>query len=206
MKVLYTGFILLIFIPGVLLIQNEETATLVDVAEQSSMFSLDIRYATNANFLNEPLYDCAKCLLLPEVAKAVMDANYYFCDRGYKIKFFDCYRPLSVQKKMWNKVPNPIYVADPSKGSVHNRGAAVDLTLITLDGEPINMGTDYDFFGRAAHIDNFNLPAEVLANRKLLQEGMLQFGFATIQSEWWHFNFRNKSGAPILDDPFPCEN
>lgn len=175
---------------------NKTTSSLVDVAKLSSMFYLDIRYATINNFLEESLYDCAKCLLLPEVAEAVINASYYFCDRGYSIQFFDCYRPLSVQKKMWKKVPNPIYVADPAKGSVHNRGAAVDLTLVTLEGETVDMGTDYDFFGRAAHIDNYNLPREVLANRKILQEGMLQFGFTTIQSEWWHFNYKNKSGAP----------
>lgn len=204
MKVLYT-LIILSSLLCILLFQNKETASLVDLEEVSSLFSMEIRYATDANFLNEPLYDCAKCLLLPEVAEAVMNANYYFCDRGYKIKIFDCYRPLSVQKKMWEKVPNPIYVADPAKGSAHNRGAAIDLTLVTLEGTPLDMGTNYDFFGRAAHTNNFNLPKQVLTNRKLLQEGMLQFGFATIQSEWWHFNYKNKTAAPILDFPFPCE-
>lgn len=152
------------------------------------------------------LYDCAKCLLLPEVAKAIINTKYYFCDRGNKIKIFDCYRPLSVQKQMWKKVPNLIYVADPAKGSVHNSGAALDLTLVTLEGEDIDMGTDYDFFGRAAHTDNFKLPEQVLENRKLLQEGMKAFDFSTIQSEWWHLNFLSKSHSPILDFPFDCEN
>lgn len=185
---------------------DKQTKTnLVDITQLSSMFYLDIRYATDNNFLKEPLYDCAKCLLLPEVAEAVIHANYYFCDRGYALQFFDCYRPLSVQKQMWEKVPNPIYVADPATGSVHNRGAAVDLTLVTLKGDSIDMGTDYDFFGRKAHIDNFNLPEEVLNNRKMLQEGMMQFGFATIQSEWWHFNYTKKSGAPVRDAPLPCQ-
>lgn len=169
------------------------------------MFQRDIRYATANNFLKEPLYACAKCLLLPEVAEAVVNASYYFCDRGYALKLFDCYRPLSVQKQMWKKVANPTYVANPAIGSVHNRGAAVDLTLVTLDGEIVDMGTDYDFFGRAAHIDNLNLSKEVLRNRKILQEGMLQFGFVIIQSQWWHFNYQNKSGAPIMDTPLPCQ-
>ncbi|MEX0995473.1 MAG: M15 family metallopeptidase [Flavobacteriaceae bacterium] len=205
MKVSMVPFILLFFLPYASICQNKEVLILVDIEDHSSMFTLDIRYASENNFLNESLYKCAKCLLLPEVAEALINANYYFCDRGYQIKLFDCYRPLSVQKKMWKKVPNPIYVADPAKGSVHNRGAAVDLTLVTLDGKHLDMGTDYDFFGRKAHIDNFNLPEEVLANRKLLQEGMSQFGFATIQSEWWHFNYKNKSGAPILDAPLSCQ-
>jgi len=202
---LFLSFLLFLLTPTATLCQNKATSAVVEIENQSSMYSLDIRYATANNFLKEPLYECAKCLLLPEVAEALTNANYYFCDRGFKIKLFDCYRPLSVQKKMWTKVPNPIYVADPSKGSVHNRGAAVDLTLVTLDEEPIDMGTDYDFFGRAAHIDNYNLPNDVLENRSLLQEGMKQFGFATIQSEWWHFNYTNKSGAPVLDVPLSCE-
>lgn len=179
--------------------------SLTEISKDDVLFQFDIRYASTDNFLNEILYNCEKCYLLPEVAKELINASYYFCDRGYTIKLFDCYRPLSVQKLMWEKVPNPIYVADPAKGSVHNRGAAVDLTLVTFEGEPIDMGTDYDFFGRAAHIDNFNLPKEVLANRKILQEGMLQFGFATIQSEWWHFNYKKKSGAPVMDTPLACD-
>tara|TARA_R110000850_G_scaffold80862_1_gene173499 strand:+ start:43396 stop:44019 length:624 start_codon:yes stop_codon:yes gene_type:complete len=204
-KTLLLPFCFLLLLVGFTNSSNQTQTPLVDITQFSSMFYLDIRYATDNNFLKEPLYECAKCLLLPEVAEAVINANYYFCDRGYAIKFFDCYRPLSVQKQMWEKVPNPIYVADPARGSVHNRGAAVDLTLVTLGREPVDMGTDYDFFGRAAHIDNFNLPEEVLANRKILQEGMLQFGFATIQSEWWHFNYKNKSGAPVMDASLSCQ-
>jgi D-alanyl-D-alanine dipeptidase len=185
---------------------SQSLSKLVDMNVNSQMFVMDIRYATTNNFTKEVLYECSICLLLPEVAEAITNANYYFCDRGYKIKFFDCYRPLSVQKKMWEKVPNTIYVADPARGSVHNRGAAVDLTLVTLDGKEIDMGTDYDFFGRAAHTNNFNLPEEVLKNRKLLQDGMIKFGFSTIQSEWWHFNYLPKSRSPILDIPFDCES
>lgn len=204
-KTLLLPFCSLLLYTGFSTSKNQIENLLVDITELSSMFYLDIRYATSNNFLKEPLYDCTKCLLLPEVAEAVINANYYFCDRSYALKFFDCYRPLSVQKQMWKKVPNPIYVADPVIGSVHNRGAAVDLTLVTLEGEPVDMGTDYDFFGRKAHIDNFNLPEEVIANRKVLQEGLLQFGFATIQSEWWHFNYKNKSGAPVMDAQLPCQ-
>lgn len=181
-------------------------SNLVDVGQDTAFFELDIRYATSSNFTEEVLYDCAKCLLLPEVAQAIINANYYFCDRGYKIKFFDCYRPLSIQKIMWKKVPNPIYVADPKKGSVHNRGASIDLTIVTLEGKELDMGSDYDYFGRASHTDFYELPKTVLENRKLLQEGVKAFGFSTIQSEWWHFSFLPKSNSPVLDIPFDCKN
>ena len=129
---------------------------LVDIASLSTEFSYEIRYATPNNFIGETLYDCAVCLLQPEVAKALVSANDYFCELGYRIKLYDCYRPLDVQKKMWAKVPRPTYVANPyGKGSIHNKGAAVDITLETIDGCFLDMGSDYDFFGRAAHIDNY---------------------------------------------------
>ena len=80
------------------------------------------------------MYDCAECFLRLKTVKALIMANDKFIKKGYKIKLFDCYRPLDIQKKMWALVPNPEYVADPAKGSIHNRGGAVDITLVTLDG------------------------------------------------------------------------
>ncbi len=179
---------------------------LVDVSTLVSEFDYEIRYATAQNFMEEPLYDCAKCLLRPEVAAALLKANQFFCEKGYKIKLFDCYRPLEVQKKMWGKVPNAAYVANPYNGaSIHNRGAAVYLTLVTLEGCPLDMGTDYDFFGRKAHIDHTKLPEAVLQNRKLLLEGMQKFGFQPIRTEWWHFSFQKNYQYPILNTPLPCD-
>lgn len=172
----------------------------------SEEFFYEIRYATPDNFIGETLYDCPKCLLRPEVAEAILKANQYFCEKGYLIKFYDCYRPLDVQKKMWAKVPKSSYVGNPyGNGSVHNKAAAVDLTLVTLDGCYIEMGSDYDFFGRAAHIDNYNFSEEILANRKLLFEGMRKFGFKTIRTEWWHFSFRRTYGYKTLNTPLPCD-
>lgn len=169
-------------------------------------FSYDIRYATSNNFLEEAFYECATCYLRTEVAQALREANHYFCEQGYKILLYDCYRPVSAQKKMWAVYPNPQYVANPyGSGSIHNRGAAVDLTLVKLDGTPVNMGTDYDFFGKEAHIDNKDLPDEVLKNRKILQTGMRLFGFETIRTEWWHFNYKKNYSYPIIDFDFPCE-
>jgi D-alanyl-D-alanine dipeptidase len=182
-----------------------QTALLTNIEDLSSTFTLDMRYATTNNFLEEKLYDCGSCLLLPETAKALNQANHYFNAMGYRIKIWDCYRPLDVQVKMFAKVPNPMYVADPKEGSIHNRGGAVDLTLETLDGKELDMGTDHDHFGREAHIDNFDLPEVVLNNRKILETGMKQFGFQTIQSEWWHFNHSSASGEPVMNEPLPCE-
>ena len=184
--------------------QNQKD--LVDLEDISKEFSYEIRYATPNNFIGETLYDCAKCLLRPEVAQALLEANQYFCELGYRIKIYDCYRPLDVQKKMWAKVPGPTYVGNPyGNGSVHNRGAAVDMTLETLEGCYVEMGSDYDFFGKEAHIDNYNFPAETLTNRKLLFDGMAQFGFAPIRTEWWHFSFRKNRSYSVMNTPLPCD-
>ena len=153
-----------------------------------------------------PLYECGVCMLQVSVAEALIDANQYFCERGYKIKIYDCYRPLDIQKKMWEKVPNEIYVANPyDGGSVHNRGAAVDITLVTLEDCFVDMGTDYDYFGREAHIDFEGHSKAILSNRKLLSEGMKLFGFNTIQSEWWHFSYRKNNSYSIMNIPLPCD-
>ncbi len=179
---------------------------LVNLEKLSTEFSYEIRYATPNNFIGETLYDCPKCLLRPEVAGALLQANQYFCEKGYRIKIYDCYRPLDVQRKMWAKVPRPTYVGNPSgNGSIHNKGAAVDITLETLEGCYVEMGSDYDYFGREAHIDNYNFSKEILNNRKLLFEGMRKFGFNTIRTEWWHFSFQKNWSYKTLNVPLPCD-
>ena len=179
---------------------------LVNLKDLSSEFNYEIRYATPNNFIGETLYDCAACLLRPEVAEALLEANQFFCEKGYRIKLYDCYRPLDVQKKMWAKVPRATYVGNPyGNGSVHNKGAAVDITLETLDGCYVEMGSDYDYFGREAHIDNYNFSKEILTNRKLLFEGMRKFGFNTIRTEWWHFSYKKNRSYKTLNVPLPCD-
>lgn len=181
-------------------------SSLIDIESLSSEFEYEIRYATPNNFIGEALYDCAKCLVQKEVATALLMANQYFCEKGYRIKIYDCYRPLDIQKKMWERVPRATYVANPyQKGSVHNKGAAVDITLVTIDGCYVEMGSDYDYFGREAHIDNYNFSEAVLASRKLLADGMRKFGFKTIRTEWWHFSFRKNWSYPTLNEPLPCD-
>lgn len=179
---------------------------LVDLATLSESFVYEMRYATPDNFMGETLYDCAKCLLQPEVAAALVEANDYFESLGYRIRIYDCYRPLDVQKKMWNKLPKLSYVGNPyGRGSIHNRGAAVDLTIETLEGCHVEMGTEFDHLGPAANIDNYNFPKEILNNRKLLWEGMRKFGFHPIRTEWWHFNFQKNRSYDILNIPIPCD-
>ena len=178
--------------------------TFVRLADFSDGFGYELRYATKNNFLKEKVYDCPECYTRVITAKALLKANEDFKKSGVRIKFFDCYRPNSVQYKMWKIVPNPQYVANPKKGSIHNKGGAVDITLESLDGEELDMGTDFDFFGKRAYHDNFDLPKEILANRKLLKETMEKHGFWSTRTEWWHYNLDGAHKYPIANFKWDC--
>jgi len=179
--------------------------TFIRLADFSDGFAYDMRYATDNNFLKAKVYDCAECYTRVKTAKALIKANKAFKENGVKIKFYDCYRPNSVQYKMWKIVPNPQYVANPVKGSIHNKGGAVDITLVTLDGEELDMGTDFDFFGKKAYHDNLDLPQNILDNRRLLKETMEKCGFWSIRTEWWHYNLSSASNDKIADFKWKCE-
>ena len=179
-------------------------SALVEITNYNKAFKLDIRYATSNNFTKQVLYDCANCLLRKIVADSLAALQNELLELGYGILLFDCYRPLSVQQKMWEIVPNPIYVADPNKGSMHNRGNAVDLTLYHLSsGLPLEMGTEYDFFGREAHHAYKGFSEEILQNKTLLKTKMEKFGFQSITSEWWHYSF-NRKVFHLSVQPIPC--
>ena len=177
----------------------------VRLADYSDDFVYDLRYATENNFLKAKVYDCAECYTRVKTARALLMANKEFMDKGFKIKFFDCYRPNDVQYKMWAIVPNPQYVANPVKGSIHNKGGAVDITLTTLDGEELDMGTDFDFFGKRAYHDNLDLPKNILDNRLLLKETMEKHGFWSIRTEWWHYNLGTASNDKVANFKWDCD-
>ena len=161
---------------------------------------LDIRYATPNNFMKKTLYPVAKAYLRAPAARALMDVRTELEARGLGIKVFDAYRPYRVTVAMWEPIRNPDYVADPAKGSRHNRGAAVDLTLIDLKtGRELAMPTPYDdFTSRAAHAFD-DLPEEVRANRAVLREVMSKHGFEPLPSEWWHYDFRGWERFELMD-------
>jgi D-alanyl-D-alanine dipeptidase len=166
---------------------------------------LDIRYASTNNFMGEKVYACGECYLRKEVAQAIAQVHRKLKAKGYGgLKMYDCYRPHSAQWKLWKKVPNPQYVADPRKGSMHNRGAAVDLTVIDKNGKELDMGTGYDVFDKKAYIDYTGHPAAINNNRKLLQEAMIGHGFRTTRTEWWHFSF-TKQAYGISDFQWKCK-
>ncbi|MDJ1502350.1 M15 family metallopeptidase [Xanthocytophaga agilis] len=165
----------------------------VELILLDSSFVLDLRYATPNNFLKEQVYDCAKCLLRKEAALALIKAQHILLGKGYRLRLFDCYRPLDVQKKMWKIMPNDHFVGNPyGNGSMHNKGAALDLTLADSTGKELDMGTPFDFFGKEAYHAYTKLPADILQRRQLLKQTMIQAGFSPITSEWWHYSYKGK--------------
>jgi len=185
--------------------QEIADTTFVNLKEYSKDFVYDMKYATEDNFLKAKVYDCAECMLRYKTVKALIAANKEFMKQGCKIKLFDCYRPLSIQKKMWEIVSNPEYVADPKKGSIHNRGGAVDISLVNADGLELEMGTAFDFFGIQASHNYKKLPVPVKANRKYLKTVMIKNGFNSFDSEWWHYNLKTGLNDKVSNQKWNCD-
>lgn len=171
---------------------------LVDLA--SLGIPLDIRYATTDNFMKAQLYPVARAYLRAPAAKALVAVQQELAPQGIGIRVFDGYRPYRVTKAMWEPIRNPDYVADPAKGSRHNRGAAVDLTLVDLrTGAELAMPTGYDDFTPRAHHDFTDLPPDQLRNRALLRDVMIRHGFEPLPSEWWHYDFKGWDRFELMD-------
>jgi len=151
------------------------------------------------------VYDCAECFLRLKTIKALIEANKKFIEKGYKIKIFDCYRPLDIQKKMWTIVSNPKYVANPAKGSIHNRGGAIDITLVDNSGTELDMGTTFDFFGIEASHNYPNVSETVKQNRILLKTLMTNSGFNSFDSEWWHYNLKSGLNDKVSNAKWDCK-
>ncbi|UII28303.1 M15 family metallopeptidase [Fulvivirga maritima] len=182
-----------------------DTAFVV-LKDYASGFFYDMKYATEDNFLKKAVYDCPDCMIRKEVADGLIQVNDSLSSKGYHIKFFDCYRPLDVQKAMWKIYPNAKYVANPyTTGSIHNKGGAVDITLVDDQGNELDMGTGFDFFGEEAHHAYQQLPDTVLNNRKLLKSTMEAFGFNAIRTEWWHYNYTGSSSYKVSNFKTECD-
>lgn len=197
--VLLAGMLAIVLSPG---FAGESPAPkLVDIEEVSPDIRVEMRYAGKRNFLEKKLYDSCRCLLVEEVARRLQKVQEDIGRQGYHLKVWDCYRPRRVQYAMWEIMPDPDYVADPKLGSKHNRGAAVDVTIVDSKGRELDMGTDHDDFTPRAHQEAEGLSDLVQKNRKLLDDAMHRQGFACIPTEWWHFDAEGWEAYPLLDVP-----
>lgn len=180
---------------------NLEPSQLVDLPTIAPHIRLDLRYATANNFLRRAVYPQARCVLRVAIAQQLAQVQADLEAQGLGLKVFDCYRPLAVQKQMWALVPDARYVADPARGSRHNRGAAVDVTLVNQSGKELEMPSAFDDFSDRARVD---YPASSTArhHRQRLAQAMQHRGFTPLATEWWHFDGAGWQNFGLLDVPF----
>jgi D-alanyl-D-alanine dipeptidase len=189
---------------------------LVDVQKIDSTIQVDLKYSTTDNFVGKDVYgDLTRAYLQPMAARKLAKASQYLQQKypAMRLLVYDAARPGAAQWNLWNALSNlpererQKYVADPRKGSIHNYGCAVDLTVATIDSRtgtptPLDMGTKYDFFGplaypsqEAALLKAGKLTKQQIANRTILRTAMRQGGFSSIEFEWWHFNALSRQKA-----------
>jgi zinc D-Ala-D-Ala dipeptidase len=178
---------------------------LVELVTLDPDIRLDIRYATPQNFTGKILYKQARAFLQPVAAQALLRAHLRLKNAGFGLTIFDAYRPLAITKYMWRITPpdKRNYVANPKKGSRHNRGCAVDLTLYDLKtGKQVEMPSPYDDFSARAHQGFMDASATAIANRERLLNAMQAEGFYAMSNEWWHFDYKDWADYPIMDVAF----
>jgi D-alanyl-D-alanine dipeptidase len=178
---------------------------LVELIKLDPTIKLDIRYATKNNFLGKAVYKQARAFLQRPAAEALMRVNQSLRRQGYGLVVFDGYRPWSVTKVFWDATPEDkkIFVADPSKGSRHNRGCAVDLSLFDLrTGAEVKMPSEYDEMTERAHINYECAMPEAKRLRELLRASMATEGFGVYEPEWWHYDYKAWKEYPIMNIKF----
>ena len=161
---------------------------LVDVARYSSDIKIDLLLATDNNFLGSNVYGKAACFLQKGTLEKLMDAQKKFAEDGYTIIIYDAYRPYSVTLLLYEKYQNGTYVAGPRIGSVHNKGAAIDMSLLDKSGNPLEMPSPIHTLDSSSNRDNPNMSDTAKANMDYMASIMKSCGFSTINSEWWHFS------------------
>lgn len=184
---------------------NFRKPDLVELIKLDRTIKLDIRYATSNNFLGRPVYTEARAFLQRPAAEAVVRANKTLRKKGYGLIIHDGYRPWSVTKAFWDATPDDkkIFVADPSQGSRHNRGCAVDLSLFDLKtGKEVVMPSEYDEMTERSHIDYKGGSEEQRRLRDILRAAMEAEGFAVYEPEWWHYDYKDWKEYPIQNISF----
>jgi D-alanyl-D-alanine dipeptidase len=177
---------------------------LIDIKRWVPRVVFDLRYAGTNNFMHRKLYpEITSTYLRLPAARALQKVQKELNEKGMSLKIFDGYRPYSVTEKMWEIVKDDRYAADPKKGSGHNRGVAVDVTIVSAKyGNELDMGTVFDNFSDTAHHTFKKLPPETESNRKLLKSIMEKYGFISLETEWWHYSLPDAKNYELLDLDF----
>ncbi len=185
-------------------IKNDDNKKMVLLKKYVTPLITDYKYATDNNFTHRILYTRPEAYTRLIVALALEKVQEDLTRKGLGLKFFDAYRPYSVTKEMWKVVPDERYAANPAKGSDHNRGIAVDVTLVKIpSGEKLAMPTSFDDFSEKAHHNYMKLPENVVQNRALLKSTMEKYGFQALSTEWWHYSLKNTAtNYELLDLSF----
>jgi len=184
------------------------TPDLVDLSTLDSTLKFDIRYATSDNFLGTPVYPIAKASLQRPAAEALLRVHRSLEKDGLGLLIHDAYRPWYVTKVFWDATPltNKIFVADPSVGSRHNRGCAVDLTLYDrATGQALEMPGVYDEFSDRSYPFYPGGTSLQRWNREKLRKAMESEGFTVYEAEWWHFDYRDWKKYPVLNVPLDAK-
>lgn len=184
---------------------NFKQSDLVELTKLDSTFKLDIRYATSNNLAGRPVYTEPRAFLQRPAAEALVQVNNEFKQMGYRLLIFDGYRPWSVTKRFWDLTPKDYkqFVADPKKGSRHNRGCAVDLSLYDMaTGKEVQMPGAYDEETERSYPNYTGGTEEQRKMRDLLRSKMEAHGFTVYEYEWWHFDFKDWRSYKIQDVPF----
>lgn len=178
---------------------------LMDIAKLDPRIRLEIRYATGDNFMSTPFYSSARAFLQRPAARALLRAQRELLKQGYGLLIFDAYRPWYITKMFWEGTPpeKRQFVADPAKGSRHNRGCAVDLTLYDLrTGREVEMTGGYDEMSERSY-PGYTGGSEIQRrHRDLLRREMEKQGFSVYEFEWWHFDYKDWARYPILNVEF----
>lgn len=184
---------------------NFRQADLVELIKLDATLKLDIRYATPNNFTGKTVYPAARAFLQRPAASALLRVQQKLKPQGYGLLIFDGYRPWAITKLFWDITPpeQHNFVANPAKGSKHNRGCAVDLSLYDLKtGREISMPSQYDEFSERAYPTYKGGTDEQRRTRELLRQAMESEGFTVNEYEWWHFDYKDWRQYPILNVSF----
>lgn len=187
-------------------IASDSNLKMVELKKYIPNITYDFRYSKENNFTKKRLYSrkLKSTFLRVEPLMALAKIAKELQQMGIGILVWDAYRPYSVTKKFWKLIHDERYVANPKKGSGHNRGIAIDMSLIDLkSGKELDMPTDFDDFSEKAHHGFSNLSTEKIKNREFMKNIMEKYGFIKFETEWWHYYWPGGNSYDVLDIPFP---